>query len=100
MNKLITINESLHNAVWLYEALAYAVPGDSIVMIEDAVTNLQSRLLLASFLAKCAAQKVRVYALQEDMALRGTDLNVDGVELVSIRQLPTLVAQHRSHVAW
>ncbi len=100
MHKLIAIKESAHNAIWLYEALGYATRGDSIVLREEAVTGLHSKVLLASFLAKCAAQGISVYAVHEDLLRRGIQAQLQSVTLLKTDELPQLIQAHAKYIAW
>ena len=100
MKNLIVIKDSLRNSVWLYEALGYASEGDSILLVEDAVGALNNKLSLASFMAKCEAQTSTVYALIEDIQIRGIDVGYDSVTLIRADQLPDLVPMHQKQVAW
>ena len=100
MKNLIVIKDSLHNSVWLYEALGYASQGDSILLVEDAVSALNNTLSLASFMAKCEAQESTVFALLDDIQMRGVDVDYDSVKLINADQLPDLVLAHQKQVAW
>lgn len=84
----------------LFEQLAFASSGDDIVLMEDAVLALQSPITLASFLAKCSALNIRVYAQLEDCQLRGIDSQYESIELISYAYLVDLVVKHNKQVAW
>ncbi|MFT6406945.1 MAG: tRNA 2-thiouridine synthesizing protein B [Arenicella sp.] len=100
MTTLFAINRSWHEGVWLFEQLAFAQTGDAIVLIEDAVLALQSPINLGSFLAKCAAQNIAVYALHDDCQLRGIDNKYPSVLMLDYSGYVDLVVQHDKQVAW
>ena len=51
-------------------------------------------------MAKCEAQTSTVYALIEDIQIRGIDVGYDSVTLIRADQLPDLVPMHQKQVAW
>ena len=100
MTTLFTISRSWHNNHWLFEKIAFASPGDAILLIEDAVVGLQASLTLASFIAKCSAAKIGVYALKEDVLLRGVDNAYPEIQLIDYVGFVELTIQHGKQVAW
>jgi tRNA 2-thiouridine synthesizing protein B len=80
--------------------MAFALSGDAILLIEDAVLALQSSVNLGSFSAKCAAMNIAVYALEDDCLLRGIDTQYDSIQMVDYSGYVKLVAQHAKQVAW
>lgn len=100
MTTLFTINQSWYNSTWLYEQLCLAQSGDAILLIEDAVLALQSPITLASFVAKCEAEEIAVYALQDDCTLRGVSNQHSAVQQIDYVAWVELVAQHQKMVAW
>ncbi|MGK0375942.1 MAG: sulfur relay protein TusB/DsrH [Arenicella sp.] len=100
MSTLFVLNRSWHDSVWLFEQLAFARPGDSIVLIEDAVLALQSPINLGSFSAKCASMKISVYALQDDCQLRGINNQYRSISMIDYLSYVNLVVQHDKQVAW
>jgi len=100
LSTLFVINRSWHDSVWLFEQLAFALSGDSILLIEDAVLALQSPVNLGSFSAKCVAMKIAVYALEDDCLLRGIDTQYDSIQMIDYSGYVTLVVQHAKQVAW
>lgn len=100
MSTLFTINKSWHSNVWLFESLLFASSGDAIVLMEDAVLALQSPITLGSFLAKCVATNISVYAQSHDCVLRGIESHYDMVALISYSELVALVVAHDKQVAW
>lgn len=98
--KLISLSNSLHDAVWLYERLAYASSGDGILLLSDAVSDLHSPISLASFIAKAKATGVDIYALKEDLEIRGVNCNQKYVDIIDYAGFVQLVIHYDSHVAW
>ena len=99
-NTLFTLRQSWHQAPWIFERLCFARAGDSILLLEDAVLALQSPLALGSFLAKCDAQKVAVYALKDDCETRGVNNGYARIELVGYDRFVNLVVAHHRQVSW
>lgn len=84
----------------MYERLAFASTGDTILLIEDGVLALNSRLALGSFIAKCSANKVRLSALAEDCQIRGVVNQYPEVELIDYLTFVDLVTTHNRQVSW
>ncbi|MEO0367402.1 MAG: sulfurtransferase complex subunit TusB [Pseudomonadota bacterium] len=100
MASTITISSSLHDSVWLYEALGFASENDTIVLIEDAAYGVQSPILLNSFVAKCQAMNVSVYVLREDIVSRGVEVVNTAIEILDLPEFVTTIMQSDKHVAW
>lgn len=100
MSTLFTVNKSWSNRTALFEQLAFASEGDAILLIEDSVLALQSPITLASFIAKCEAFKINVFALANDVALRGVHSQYDSITLVDYAGFVDLVSKHDKQVAW
>lgn len=99
-NTLITISKSIHDAVWLYERLAYASAGDGILLISEAVNDLNSSIALASFLAKANASGVSIFALKEDVAIRAVSCQYEEIGLVDYDEFVALCIRYDTQVAW
>ena len=97
---LIVLGKSWHESVWLYEQLGFASNGDAILLTQDAVLALQSPITLASFLAKCKAGNISVYALGEDCRLRGIENQYTSVELIEYDGYLELVTQYGKQLSW
>lgn len=100
MSTLFTLSQSWFDLPSLYEQIAYTVEGDAILLIQDAVLALQSPIALASFIAKADSNNVKVFALQEDILLRGIENKYQPVELVDYDGFVSLVTSHTKQVAW
>lgn len=97
---LFTINSSWHDNVAVFEQLAFASPGDTILLTQDAVLALHSQVTLASFLAKCESIGVTVAALAEDCKLRGIKSHSPLVKIVDYSDFVNLVCKHDRQVSW
>ena len=100
LSSVITFRRSLHDQVWLHEALGFASAKDVIVLTEDAVQDVMSPINLASFLAKCEGLGVTVMALDEDMRERGVTRNPLNIPVVDRTHLVQLFQSSAKHVAW
>lgn len=100
MRTLFTLNKSWHDSTWLFEQLLFASTGDSILLIEDAVLGVGSPITLASFLAKCKALGVSVFALEEDANLRGINNHFEEIRMIDYTGFVGLVTVHDKQVAW
>ena len=97
---LFTLRQSWHQAPWLHERLAFASAGDSILLLADAVLALQSPLALASFVAKCTASDIQLFALQEDIDLRGIENKYPEINSIGYDEFVQLVVAHDKQLAW
>ena len=100
MSTLFTLSRSWHQTTGLFEQLAFAQKGDAILLIEDAVLAMQSPITLASFISKCANADVAVYALLDDLRLRGIDNKYCEINLIDYAGFVELVEEHSKQVAW
>ena len=100
MSTLFVLNRSWHDTVWLFEQMAFASNGDSILLIEDAVLALHSPTTLGSFLAKCQAIGISVYALNNDCELRGIINKYPSISLLDYTGYVDLIVEHDKQVAW
>jgi len=100
LTTLFTINNSWHKQAWVFEQLGFASQGDAIVLLEDGVLSLQSAVALASFIAKCQASDISVYALENDLIQRGVDNQYAQVKLIDYTGLVKLVLEYDKQVAW
>jgi tRNA 2-thiouridine synthesizing protein B len=101
MSTLHTINKSPFERTAFASALNHLKPGDSVLMIEDAVVGARKASAFADRLAK-AAESCSVYVLGPDLAARGmgeTDV-IEGVRLVDYGGFVDLVAAHDRTQAW
>lgn len=97
---LHTIASSWHESAWLFEQLAFAREGDTILLIQDAVLATHSPLSLGSFVAKCQAKGVAVAVLADDLRLRGVSNGYSYIEIVDYSGFVALVEKHDKQVAW
>lgn len=97
---MFVVNRSWHDTVWIFEQMAFASPGDSILLIEDAVLALHSPIVLGSFLAKCSSMNISVQALKGDCELRGIENKYSDIAMVDYSAYVSLVIAHDKQVAW
>jgi tRNA 2-thiouridine synthesizing protein B len=97
---LFTLIQSWHDSVAVYEQLAFASAGDTILLTQDAVLALQSQITLATFLAKCESLGVMVAALSEDCHLRGIKPHCSLVKMIDYAGFVELVCKHDKQVSW
>jgi len=100
LSTVFTLSKAWHDSVWLFEQLAFASDGDVIVLMQDAVLAAHSDISLASFIAKCEASNIQVFALLEDCQMRGVENKYVQLELLTYSGLVDLVCQHDKQVAW
>lgn len=100
MSTLFTISSSWHDSYWLYEKLAFAKAGDSILLLQDAVLAAHSSLSLSSFSAKSRSLGVSVYLLSDDLKLRGIDNKYSDIALIDYSGFVQLVSKLDKQVAW
>lgn len=97
---MFTLSKSWHEASWLYEQLGFASPGDSILLIQNGVLALQSKITLASFVAKCTAMQIKLFALKNDCTLRGIHNQYASIALIDYSGFVSLICEHDKQVAW
>lgn len=100
MSTLFTISESWYAKPALYEQLAFASQGDALLLLQDGVLAMQSPVSLASFLAKCDRVGIAVFALAEDVKIRGIDNQYPSINLVDYDGFVELAVTHAKNVAW
>lgn len=100
MTTLFTISKSWHESAWLYERVAFAIEGDAILLLEEGVLAIHSPTSLASFAAKCEANKINVYVLKDDLVLRGLQNQYSQLIEIDYSGFVDLVVNHDKQVAW
>jgi len=100
MSILHTINKSPFERNSLETCLRVAKDGSSILFIEDGVyAALKNNKV--SPIVEDAMKRVKVYALEPDLATRGVkDKLIDGVELVDYAGFVDLAAEHKTVQSW
>lgn len=101
MATLHTVNKSPFERNALASCLNHLLPGDAVLMIEDAVVGARKGTALESQI-KGAMGECAVYALSPDLVARGIkpDDLVDGIKLVDYGGFVDLVAVHARAQAW
>ena len=100
MTALHTLSSSWYDSNWLFEQLAFASEGDTVLLLQDAVLASHSPITLASFLAKCQARGVSVAVQKEDLRLRGLANKYTQIKEVDYAGFVKLCAEHDKQVAW
>ena len=100
MSTVFTLSKSWHDSVWLFEQMSFASKGDAIVLLQAAVLAVHSEINLASFLAKCNAAGITVYAVKDDCDMRGVENKYSTLSLIDYKQLVDLICKHDKQVAW
>jgi tRNA 2-thiouridine synthesizing protein B len=101
MSTLHTINKSPFERSAFISALNHVKPGDTLLMIEDAVVGARKGSAFAGLLEN-AAKNCSVYILAPDLAARGMGENdmVQGCKLVDYGGFVELVTSHDRTQAW
>jgi tRNA 2-thiouridine synthesizing protein B len=102
MSILHTVNKSPFERVNLDSCLGHALPGDIILLIEDAVVAAAKGTALADRMAD-AAKQFRVYVLGPDLLCRGFDpatAVVDGIQVADYGTFVDLAAEAKTVQAW
>ena len=100
MSTLFTISSAWHDSIWLHEQLAFANQDDAILLMQDGVLSTHSLVNLASFVAKCSTQNIKIYALTEDCLMRGVDNKYSEILLVDYAGFVELACEYDKQVAW
>lgn len=90
---LFTVNKSPFTTDNLKSCLRFAGKNAPVLLYEDGVYGAQAGTALEG-LVKGALKARAVYALKEDLAARGIDKLIDGVQVVDYAGFVDLVAEH------
>ncbi|MDE2455365.1 MAG: sulfurtransferase complex subunit TusB [Burkholderiales bacterium] len=94
------VNKSQAQTRSLESCLRLAQPGQSLLLIEDAVYAATAAGAAASGIAAALA-RLKVYALQPDLEARGmAGKLVEGVAAVDYGGFVDLVADHKNSQSW
>ena len=94
------VNKSPTQTSALASCLRLAQDGHALLLTEDAVYAATAAGVTASGIA-AATQRLKVYALQPDIAARGMSARlIDGVSLVDYAGFVDLVAEHTTNQSW
>jgi len=98
---LHTVNKSPFERKAFENCLRTAVPGDAILLIEDAVFAAMQGTAFATTAAK-AAQDFKLYVLGNDLIARGMDHGkvVAGIAVVDYGGFVDLTAEHSVVQSW
>lgn len=95
------VNKSPFEKSSLESCLRLALPGDAILLIEDAVVAATKSTSIAESLVD-ALQTRSIFVLAEDLAARGIDTErlLEGIRLVDYSGFVDLVASHDVNQSW
>jgi tRNA 2-thiouridine synthesizing protein B len=101
MSTLHTVNKSPFEKLSLMSCLGHCLPGDAVILIEDAVVGARKGTSVASVLEQSLI-RCRIYALTPDLHARGvaSDDLVPGIETVDYGGFVDLAAQHTRTQSW
>lgn len=101
MSTLHTVNKSPFERSTLASALNHVKPGDSLLILEDAVVGARKGSAVAGLFA-AAAKNCSVYVLEPDLTARGIGEGdvIQGAKLVDYGDFVDLVAAHDRTQAW
>jgi tRNA 2-thiouridine synthesizing protein B len=101
MSTLHTVNKSPYERGSLASCLKHTLPGDAVLLIEDAVVAARKTGTAAAQLT-AAAQTCAVYVLGPDLAARGVPESAlaDGVKIVDYAGFVDLAVQHTRTQSW
>lgn len=102
MSTLHTVNKSPFERGSLASALAHALPGDAVLLIEDAVVGARASASKIAAMIEAAMPACSLYVLGPDLSARGipvTDV-VGGMTVVDYAGFVDLVTGHDKTQAW
>lgn len=102
MSTLHTVNKSPYERGSLDSCLAHALPGDAVLLIEDAVVGARAGTTKVAQALKAAMPGCTIHVLGPDLAARGipADAVVEGVSVVDYGGFVDLAATHDKSQAW
>lgn len=102
MSTLHTVNKSPFERGSLASALAHALPGDAVLLVEDGVLGARAGETSAARALKAAMPTCAIHVLGPDLAARGipADAVVEGVAVVDYGGFVDLAAAHDKVQAW
>ena len=102
MSTLHTVNKSPYERGSLASAIAHALPGDAILLIEDAVVGARASAQKTAEMLKAAGSACSLYVLGPDLAARGIPAAdvVEGLTVVDYPGFIDLVTGHDKTQAW
>ena len=102
MSTLHTVNKSPFERGSLASALAHALPGDAILLIEDGAVAARASASATAATLKAAMPACSIYVLGPDLTARGIPESavVEGVSIVDYGSFVDLAASHDKTQAW
>jgi tRNA 2-thiouridine synthesizing protein B len=101
MSDLHTVNKSPFERDSMGTCLSMALPGSSILLLEDGVYAALKGTAMADKMTAAMADR-KMYAMEPDLKARGIDASrlLDGIELVDYAGFVDLVTSHDKVQAW
>ena len=102
MSTLHTVNKSPFERGSLASCLAHALPGDAILLIEDAAVAARASAAATAAALTAAMPACTVHVLGPDLAARGIPESrlIDGITIVDYAGFVDLAARHDRTQAW
>ena len=102
MSTLHTVNKSPFERGSLASCLAHALPGDTVLLVEDAAVAARASATATAELLEAAMPACAVHVLGPDLAARGIPETalVDGITVIDYGGFVDLVAAHDKTHAW
>lgn len=95
------VNKSPYESNALHSCLRMVRPGQSVVLIEDAIYAATTGNSAQALIAAAQSKQVKFYALRPDMDARGVAARaLDKVTLVDYGGFVDLVAEHKTSNSW
>lgn len=95
------VNKSPYQSSSLQSCLRMALPGQSVLLIEDGVYAATSGSSAQAQITAALGKQVKFYALRPDMDARGVSTKaMDKVTLVDYGGFVDLVAEHKTSNSW
>lgn len=101
MSTLHTVNKSPFDRPSLSSALGHCLPGDAVILIEDAVVGARKGTGFATLIEQSLGQ-CKIYAMGPDLDARGLKAEdlVAGIETVDYGGFVDLAAAHARTQSW
>jgi tRNA 2-thiouridine synthesizing protein B len=94
------VNKSHEQSRSLHSCLRFALPGQPVLLVEDAVYAATAAGAATSGIAQ-AALRLKVFALRPDLEARGVAAKlIEGVTAIDYAGFVDLVAEHPTSQTW
>ncbi len=101
MSQLHTVNKSPLERNTLESAIAHAIKGNALLMIEDGVYGAMQGTHKSAIVSN-AMSDISFYVMGPDLKARGIDEKriIDGIKIVDYSDFVALVAEHDVTQSW